>query len=85
VYGEFVECVVKYAEEVRRLKYEYEVCSESSQNLSINNIFLHLELIEYNPLQNGPYAQQCTSPTTFSTFGSTVRRMFVVSLSSHLG
>jgi hypothetical protein len=48
---------------------KYEVYSESSRNLFINIISLYLELIEYYPLQNSPLVQECTSPTTFSTFG----------------
>jgi hypothetical protein len=43
--------------------------------MSINNVFLYLELIICYPLQNSPLAQQCTSPTAFSTFGRTVRSM----------
>jgi hypothetical protein len=54
----------------------YEVCSKSFWNLSINNIFLCLELIEYYPLKIISLAQQCISPTAFYTFGSTVWRMF---------
>jgi hypothetical protein len=51
---------------------------KSFWNLSINNIFLYLELIEYYPLQNSPLAQQCTSPIAFFTFGSTLRRLFAL-------
>jgi hypothetical protein len=61
----------------------HEVCSKSSWNLYISNIFLYLELIEYYPLQNSPLAQQCISPIAFSIFGSTVWRMFVLLASSH--
>lgn len=32
----------------------YKACSKSSSNLSINNIFLYVELILYYPLQNSP-------------------------------
>jgi hypothetical protein len=62
----------------------YEMRSNSSWNLSVNNIFLYLELTEYYPLQNTRLAQQCTSPTAFSALGSTVWRLTVVSPSSHL-
>jgi hypothetical protein len=61
------------------VKWRYTRCVQKVPDLSINNIFLYLELTEYCPLQNSLLAQQCTSSTAFSTFGSSVRRVFVPS------
>jgi hypothetical protein len=49
----------------------------------INKIFIYLELTDYYPLQNILLVEQCALPNIFSTFGSTVRRMFLVLTSGH--
>jgi hypothetical protein len=43
----------------------YEVCSKGSRDLSINNIFLYLELTEYYPLQNSPLHSNASLPPSF--------------------